>query len=164
MGGGLWDSKKARRDGATAAAAGPIPVQVINGDGFIWDADGALSAHWGGRRLRPLFPSTFPRMRVPPARSRLIKTLPSLSLPPFPDARRLRADHRLVGAMVGGVAGFKQQNSFCGLPLRLGPAELAVAVRGGWVAPYEVPCAPSALDPFHPNRVSARVASMRRRG
>ena len=51
--------------------------------------------------------------------------------------------------MVGSVAGFKQQNSFCGLPLRLGPAELAVAVRGGWAAPYEVPCDPSALDPFH---------------
>jgi hypothetical protein len=50
--------------------------------------------------------------------------------------------------MVGGVAGFKQQNSFCGLPLRLSPAELAAGVRGGWVEPYAVACDPGRLDPF----------------
>ena len=91
------------------------------------------------------------RARAPlrPCASSLSQPAP-LSIHFHSDARRLRLDHRLVGAMVGSVAGFKQQNSFCGLPLRLGPAELAAAVRGGWVAPYTIPCDPAALDPFRP--------------
>ena len=55
------------------------------------------------------------------------------SPPPFPplpppDALTLRRDARLVGAMLGALAGFKQQNSACGLPLRLLAEEVAV----GW--------------------------------
>ena len=101
-----------------------------------------LNAEWNGKgrtRSSHACPLSHQPRPLPPSPLSLF----------FTDARRLRADHRLVGAMVGGVAGFKQQNSFCGLPLRLGPAELAVAVAGRWVAPYEVTCAPGQLDPFH---------------
>eukprot|EP00963_Diacronema_lutheri_P004985 scaffold363_cov331-Pavlova_lutheri.AAC.106 len=37
--------------------------------------------------------------------------------------QELRERHRVVGAMVGGVAGFKQQDAVRGLPLQLLPAE-----------------------------------------
>ena len=49
--------------------------------------------------------------------------------------------------MVGGVAGYKQQNAFSGLPLKLVAEEVAFAVGRGWVAPYWVVCDPDADDP-----------------
>ena len=50
---------------------------------------------------------------------------------PTADALALRRDARLVGAMLGSLAGFKQQNSMCGLPLRLLREEVAVAFEEG---------------------------------
>lgn len=98
---------------------------------------------------------------------------PTPPLPSSPDAHALRRDARLVGAMLGSLAGFKQQNSMCGLPLRLlreevavaweegegeveGPAALAPAAPAahappsspGWIELYTLPCEPGAADPF----------------
>ena len=67
---------------------------------------------------------------------------PTPAHPPHPpsktDARRLRQDHRIVGAMLGAVAGFKQQNAASGLPLRLLPEELALALDRGWARGYRL--------------------------
>ena len=94
----------------------PVAVHVIDGNGYVWDAD---------------------------------------------DARRLRQDHRIIGAMVGAVAGFKQQNAASGLPLRLLPEELGLALDSGWARGYRlrgeggeegerggVKAATGAADPF----------------
>jgi len=40
--------------------------------------------------------------------------------------------------MIGAVAGFKQQNAASGLPLRLLPEELALALDRGWVRGYRL--------------------------
>ena len=43
-----------------------------------------------------------------------------------------------MGAMLGAVAGFKQQNAASGLPLRLLPEELALALDRGWARGYRL--------------------------
>ncbi|KAF6262225.1 hypothetical protein COO60DRAFT_661762 [Scenedesmus sp. NREL 46B-D3] len=48
-----------------------------------------------------------------------------------PDIMKLRTDHRLVGCMVGGIAGFKSQVSVGGLPLKLSPEEVTLALTAG---------------------------------
>ena len=103
---------------------------------------------------------------------------PALSPHTHPDALTLRRDARLVGAMLGALPGFKQQNSACGLPLRLLPEEVVVGweegeKRGGrgarcvgfpsrdtvqqshyththtgWLDLYTLPADPDADDPF----------------
>lgn len=57
--------------------------------------------------------------------------------------------------MVGAVAGFKQQNAASGLPLRLLPEELALALDSGWARGYRLRgeeegsgFATGAADPF----------------
>ena len=40
--------------------------------------------------------------------------------------------------MLGAVAGFKQQNAASGLPLRLLPEELALALDRGWARGYRL--------------------------
>lgn len=52
---------------------------------------------------------------------------------------RLRTVHRLVGAMVGGLPGFRQQDAMHGLPLQLSPEEVTLAVDSGWVELYHDP-------------------------
>lgn len=47
-------------------------------------------------------------------------------------ARWLRQECGLIGAAVGGVAAFKQQNAVHGLPLELSPEEVALALERGW--------------------------------
>ncbi|KAG7670295.1 hypothetical protein KSW81_002861 [Nannochloris sp. 'desiccata'] len=59
------------------------------------------------------------------------------------DALYLRKTCGLIGAMVGGVAAFKQQNAVHGLPLQLYPEEVTLAVEEGWA----VLCGPVAGDP-----------------
>jgi len=53
----------------------------------------------------------------------------------------LRRQHRLVGAMVGGIAEYKSQVSVQGLPLQLSREETALALGegggGGGDAPYK---------------------------
>lgn len=49
------------------------------------------------------------------------------------DAFWLRDSCGIVGAMVGGVATFKQQNAVHGLPLQLSPEEVTLAIEKGWV-------------------------------
>ncbi|KAL6778810.1 TIE2 [Auxenochlorella protothecoides x Auxenochlorella symbiontica] len=49
------------------------------------------------------------------------------------EALWLRQTCGLVGAMVGGVAGFKQQNAVHGLPLELSPEEVTLALEKEWV-------------------------------
>ncbi|KAL4520849.1 hypothetical protein Ndes2526B_g00038 [Nannochloris sp. 'desiccata'] len=58
------------------------------------------------------------------------------------DALYLRKTCGLIGAMVGGVAAFKQQNAVHGLPLQLYPEEVTLAVEEGWA----VLCGPVAED------------------
>ncbi|WIA35020.1 hypothetical protein OEZ86_003513 [Tetradesmus obliquus] len=50
-----------------------------------------------------------------------------------PDILKLRLEHRLVGCMVGGITGFKNQVSVGGLPLKLSPEEVKLALAAGWV-------------------------------
>lgn len=45
------------------------------------------------------------------------------------DAYRLRERYGVVGAMVGGIAAFKQQNAVRGLPLQLSPEEVTYLLR-----------------------------------
>ena len=63
--------------------------------------------------------------------------------PPYPvptaEYYRLRTVHRLIGAMVGGLPGFRQQDQVHGLPLQLSPEEVTLAVSRGWVTLYEAP-------------------------
>ncbi|PRW39237.1 tRNA-splicing endonuclease subunit Sen34 [Chlorella sorokiniana] len=47
-------------------------------------------------------------------------------------AHWLRLECGIVGAMVGGVAAFKQQNAVHGLPLELSAEEVTLAVEKGW--------------------------------
>ncbi|EEH60431.1 uncharacterized protein MICPUCDRAFT_50670 [Micromonas pusilla CCMP1545] len=49
---------------------------------------------------------------------------------------RLRTRHRVVGALVGGLPGFRQQDSVHGLPARLSPEEVTLALHRGWVTLY----------------------------
>ncbi|CAD7698974.1 unnamed protein product [Ostreobium quekettii] len=48
-------------------------------------------------------------------------------------AKRLREECRLVGAMVGGLPGYKMQTSVRGLPLELSPEEVTLAFAKGWI-------------------------------
>ena len=45
------------------------------------------------------------------------------------DAYRLRETHGIVGAMIGGIAEFKQQNRVRGLPMQLSPEEVSFLLR-----------------------------------
>ena len=54
------------------------------------------------------------------------------------DYFRLRTAHRIIGAMVGGLPGFRQQDAVHGLPLQLSPEEVTLAVDEGWVELYEM--------------------------
>ena len=45
----------------------------------------------------------------------------------------------MIGAMVGGLPGFRQQDQVHGLPLQLCPEEVTLAVSRGWVRLYEAP-------------------------
>ncbi|KAL4440341.1 hypothetical protein ABPG75_003342 [Micractinium tetrahymenae] len=47
-------------------------------------------------------------------------------------AHWLRLECGLVGASIGGVAAFKQQNAVHGLPLELSPEEVTLALERGW--------------------------------
>ena len=74
---------------------------------------------------RPGFPASCPNDRPVPA-SRAA------------DYFRLRTAHRIIGAMVGGLPGFRQQDAVHGLPLQLSPEEVTLAVDEGWVELYEL--------------------------
>lgn len=54
-----------------------------------------------------------------------------LTRPVTAAARRLREHSRLVGAMVGALAGFRQQDAVHGLPLQLSPEEVTLAAHKG---------------------------------
>ena len=111
----------------------PIAVHVVDGHGYVWDADGERKRRGIGEKglKRLVFFSFQPR---PPSQP----SSPSLPSSLFTDARRLRQDHRIVGAMIGAVAGFKQQNAASGLPLRLLPEELELALDRGWARGYSL--------------------------
>ncbi|KAK9808607.1 hypothetical protein WJX72_000487 [[Myrmecia] bisecta] len=49
-------------------------------------------------------------------------------------ARNFRWKHRIVGSMVGGIAGYKQQHSIGGLPLQLSADEVTLALNSGWAS------------------------------
>lgn len=53
----------------------------------------------------------------------------SLFLSRIVDAYRLRERYGIVGAMVGGIAAFKQQNAVHGLPLQLSPEEVTYLLK-----------------------------------
>lgn len=55
-------------------------------------------------------------------------------------ARQLREHCRIVGAMVGALAGFRQQDAVHGMPLQLTPEELTLAAsKGALVASSNTP-------------------------
>ena len=82
-------------------------VHVAGDTGFVWDAVGACSADARAGRGRA-------RLTANPAA-----------------ARRLRQSCRLVGAMVGALAGFRQQDAVHGLPLQLSADEVTLAADRG---------------------------------
>jgi hypothetical protein len=98
-------------EGATPPPApGEIVAIVhVSGDtGFVWDAVGAPRA----------------RARRSPAAAEPDACNPAA-------ARRLRQSCRLVGAMVGALAGFRQQDAVHGLPLQLSADEVTLASERG---------------------------------
>lgn len=133
-------------------------VQVQDDKGLVWTADGAWrpareartphSRGWTAKRKRKCFPPL--RVSAPIPRQLCNATLadvrclspvdspPDLIIIPGPtEYFRLRTVHRLVGAMVGGLPGFRQQDTLHGLPLQLSPEEVTLAVESGWVELYE---------------------------
>lgn len=82
----------------------PVVVHVSGTTGFVWDAAGA----W------------------PPAAASHGRPAEASAA-----ARRLRESCRLVGAMVGALAGFRQQDAVHGLPLQLSADEITLAVERG---------------------------------
>lgn len=69
----------------------------------------------------------------------------------MPDALWLRERCGIIGAMVGGVATFKQQNVVRGLPLQLSPEELTLALENRWVTLAPAILGASTTLPFHPD-------------
>ena len=73
---------------------------------------------------------------------------------------RLRTRHRVVGALVGGLPGFRQQDSVHGLPARLSPEEVTLALHRGWVTLYvardAVAAAATAAERAPPPRAAKR--------
>ena len=84
----------------------PVVVHVFGDNGFVWDA---LGAH----------PSVEACRAAPPPDS------------PLAAARQLREHSRLVGAMVGALAGYRQQDAVHGLPLQLTAEEVTLAAHKG---------------------------------
>jgi len=64
---------------------------------------------------------------------------PSLtrSSPP-PEYFRLRTQHRIVGVLVGGLPGYRQQDAVHGLPLQLSPEEVTLCLARGWAELYSL--------------------------
>lgn len=72
-------------------------------------------------------------------RLRFAPPTPSLtrSSPP-PEYFRLRTQHRIVGVLVGGLPGYRQQDAVHGLPLQLSPEEVTLCLARGWAELYSL--------------------------
>ena len=54
----------------------------------------------------------------------------------------LRTKRRLMGTMVGGLPGYRQQDQMRGLPCEFSLEEVTLAVWYGWIELWEVPPPP----------------------
>ena len=76
----------------------------------------------------------------PPPKSTKFRTADPIpnALVPSPEYFRLRTQHRIVGVLVGGLPGYRQQDAVHGLPLQLSPEEVTLCLARGWAELYSL--------------------------